>query len=764
MTRRRKTHRPPEFGPPEPSRHAAAGTVDRTISGGMPDLRRPYSRLAVCGLLLLAVIVVYGQTARHDFVNFDDDDYVYENPHVRAGLTGEGIAWAVNAYDAFNWHPLTWLSHELDCQLYGLKPAGHHLTTLLLHSAAAVLLFSALRRMTAALWPSAWVAAVFAVHPLRVESVAWVAERKDVLSGLLFMLTIWFYARYTERPKSGGRYLLVMGSLALGLAAKPMLVTLPFVLLLLDYWPLGRAGSKEQGAGSEEQGAGKNVGHGLADRGPKDGRFQIPDFGSQVSGSCALRPAPRPAARIPRLLSLVAEKIPLFVLAAISCLVTFAVHFDVMRSLEQQAFSWRVANAVVAYVAYLGQMLYPGRLAVVYPLPKDPPPAWEVIAAVGVLLAISAAVFAARRKCPCLLFGWLWYLGTLVPVIGLVQVGEQAMADRYTYLTQIGLYTAIAWGAARVAGGRPSWHRGIAAVSAAVLAALMACAWQQTSYWQNSERLWTRALACTSNNAIAHTDLGLALAGRGHFDKAIEQYHQALDINPDNIRALNDLGLALVSRGQVTEAIAHYRRALEIKPDYMQAHSDLGIALIRCGQVDKAIDHFRTALEIEPDCVDAHYNLGLALAGRGQVDEAIDHFRKAVALKPDFAEAHNDLGLALAGRGQVDEAIDHFRKAVELKPDYMLAHVNLGGALAGRGQADEAIDHFRKALEIEPDYVNAHVMLGDVLADRGRLDDALEHYQKALGLATARSDRALAEVIRARIRVHRPVAPAGKAP
>ena len=247
MTRRRKTYRPPEFGPPERSRQAAAETGDRPFSDGAPNLHGPYCPLAICGLLLMAVIAVYGQTARHDFVNFDDDDYVYDNPHVRAGLTSEGIAWAVNAYDAFNWHPLTWLSHELDCQLYGLKPAGHHLTNVLLHAAAAILLFLALRRMTAALWPSAWVAAVFAVHPLRVESVAWVAERKDVLSGLFFMLTLWFYALYAERPKSGGRYLLVMASLALGLAAKPMLVTLPFVLLLLDYWPLGRMGVGEKG-------------------------------------------------------------------------------------------------------------------------------------------------------------------------------------------------------------------------------------------------------------------------------------------------------------------------------------------------------------------------------------------------------------------------------------------------------------------------------------------------------------------------------------
>ena len=359
------------------------------------------SLLAVCGLLLLAVIAVFGQTASHDFVNFDDNDYVYENRHVRGGLTGEGTAWAITAYHAGNWHPLTWLSHMLDCQLYGLKPGGHHLTNVLLHAAAAVLLFLALRRMTGALWPSAWVAAVFAIHPLRVESVAWVAERKDVLSGLFFMLTLWFYARYAERPASWGRYLLVVASFALGLTAKPMLVTLPFVLLLLDYWPLGRLRSHLRlRTGSSP---------------PPLDRREDPLVGS----GCGFVPgnARRPAQ-------------------------------DHAVAWSNWPFPGRVANAAVAYVAYLGKMFYPAGLAVLYPLPKGPPPAWEVVAAVAVLLAISTAVFVARRKCPYLLFGWLWYLGTLVPVIGLVQVGNQAMADRYTYLTQIGLYAAIAWGAA----------------------------------------------------------------------------------------------------------------------------------------------------------------------------------------------------------------------------------------------------------------------------------------------------------------------------
>ena len=367
----------------------ASTVVSRLASGAASQAWRPYIQFAVCGFLILAVFAVFYQTARHDFV-YDDEDYILHNRHVTGGLTSEGIAWAITAYHASNWHPLTWLSHMLDCQLYDLKPRGHHLTNVLLHAATAMLLFLALRRMTGVLWPSAWVAAVFAIHPLRVESVAWVAERKDVLSGLFFMLTLWFYARYAEHPKSWGRYLLVVASFATGLTAKPMLVTLPFVLLLLDYWPLGRFG--------------------------------------RVSGG------------------VVAEKIPLFALAVASCLVTIAAQQNAINSFEHLPLSRRLANAAVAYVAYIGKMFYPADLAVLYPLPEGPPPVWEVVVAATVLLSITMAVFAVRRKYPYLLFGWLWFLGTLVPVIGLMQVGIQAMADRYTYLTQIGLYIALAWG------------------------------------------------------------------------------------------------------------------------------------------------------------------------------------------------------------------------------------------------------------------------------------------------------------------------------
>ncbi|MGO9109395.1 MAG: hypothetical protein ACLP9L_09190, partial [Thermoguttaceae bacterium] len=480
MTRRRKKRRTALPCYPERSEQIAAGAVNRLASDSTRQVRSPFILLAICGFLLLAVITVFGQTANHDFVNFDDDDYVYENRHVRGGLSGEGTVWAITACHFGNWHPLTWLSHMLDCQLYDLKPSGHHLTNVLLHVAAAVLLFLALQRMTAAPWPSAWAAGVFAIHPLRVESVAWVAERKDVLSGLFFMLTLWLYACYAQRPASWGRYLLVVASFVLGLTAKPMLVTLPFVLLLLDYWPLGRLSPLR--AGSEKNGA--NL--------------------------------PRPERLLVRL---VMEKIPLFVLAVASCVVTLSAQHDAISSLERLPISWRVANAAVAYIAYLGKMFYPAGLAVLYPFPKRPPAAWEVIAAVTMLSAISAVVFVARQKCPYLLFGWLWYLGTLVPVIGLVQVGSQAMADHYTYLTQIGLYTAIAWGATHLAGSRPCCRWTFAAVSTVVMAGLIVCAWRQAPYWRDHEALWTHTLACTSQNYLAHNNLGLALAFCGQLEE-----------------------------------------------------------------------------------------------------------------------------------------------------------------------------------------------------------------------------------------------------
>ena len=709
---------------PRPQLDAAVGVPLAQTKVGAGNA---YTKAAVCGLLLLAVIAVFAQTANHDFVNCDDNDYVCLNRRVREGLTIKGTAWAFESHHAANWHPLTWLSHMLDCQFYDLKPGGHHLTNVLLHATTAIFLLLALQRMTrqssAALWRSAWAAAVFAVHPLRVESVAWVAERKDVLSGLFFMLTLWFYARYTERPVSWARYLLVLASFALGLTAKPMLVTLPFVLLLLDYWPLARFGRVGRAWESLGDGTLRETVQDSDDRSQEFDSLRDPPFSRQF--------VPR-TQQLRLFVPLIVEKIPMFVSAAASCAVTLVAQRSAMQSLEQSAFLWRVANAAVAYVAYLGKMLLPAELAVFYPLAQGPPPAWEVITAVIVLAAISTATFVVRRNCPYVFCGWLWYLGTLVPVIGLVQVGDQAMADRYTYLTQIGLYMALAWGAADLAGMWRYRRRFFASVSALLVGGLMACAWQHTAYWRNSVRLWTHALACTSPNATVQTGLGLALFDRGQTDEAIAHYRTALEINPGYNPAHDELGFALASRGQTDEAIDQYRKSLKIKPEDVRAHNNLALALAGRGQYDEAIAHYRQALEIKPDYVYGCYNLGRALASHGQVDEAIVCYRKVLEIDPNHVDAHNYLGTALAGRGKVDEAIVHFQKVLEIEPGNAEAYYNLGTTFADRRQIDQAIAYYRKALASDPDYVSAHYFLAKILADRGQVDEAIAHYRKVL--------------------------------
>jgi protein O-mannosyl-transferase len=642
------------------------------------------TNLAVCALLLLAVALVFGQTVRHDFVNFDDDKYVTNNPHVTQGLTGPSIAWAFSARHASNWHPVTWLSHMLDCQLFGQAAWGHHLTNILLHAATAIGLFLVLREMTGDLWPSALVAALFAIHPLRVESVAWVAERKDVLSGLLFMLTLAAYLAYVRRPFAWSRYLLVVGLFALGLMAKPMLVSLPVVLLLLDYWPLAR--------------------------------LPIPRTSS-------LKDAIRTRVAV--------EKVPLLLLAAGSCAVTLWAQNDAIVNSEHATLPWRLGNAAVTYVAYMAQMVCPIALAVLYPHPGTGLPVWQAVGSLLILAAISAGVVVGRRRYPYMLVGWLWYIVMLVPVIGLLQVGLQARADRYTYLPLIGLYLAIAWGVAALARAysvRAWWCRAVVAV---VLLALLGCAWQQTSYWHDSETLWNHTLACTDDNPVGHYNLGVALA-KGSVDQAINEYEKAVKISPNYAVARYNLGVALVDRGQIDDAIAQFRRATEVSPDFADAHNNLGSALAGRGQVDEAIERYHKALAIKPDLAEAHNNLGNALLGRGEINEAMAEYGKALEIKPDYADAHNNLATALQGLGKIQEAITHYRQALEIKPSYAQAHYNLAVALQSCGRIGEAVAHYQQALQIRPTLAEAHNNLGGILARQGRRNDAIAHFRRAL--------------------------------
>ncbi len=642
--------------------------------------------LGVCVVLLLLVIVVFAQTAYFQFVNFDDQMYVLENQHVRQGLSSSALRWAFTSLDAHNWHPLTWLSHMLDWQLYGLDyPGGHHAANVMLHVAVVILLFLVLWRMTDRLWPSAVVAAVFAIHPLRVESVAWISERKDVLSALFFMLTLAAYLGYTRRPFSLVRYLAVVLLFALGLMAKPMIVTLPCVLLLLDYWPLGRWDT-------------------------------------------------RPRWR------LVVEKLPLFALSVASCVVTSIAQRTAAASLEVIGPASRIANALVAYATYVGQLVYPVGLAAFYPHPGDGIPAWKAIVATVVLAAITLGAVVWRRRFPYWFVGWFWYVGMLVPVIGLVQVGAHAMADRYTYLPGIGLLVALVWGAAQAVVSWPDRRVLCGVASALALMVLTACAWQQTSYWRDSETLWTRTLACTSHNPLALTNFGNYLKEHGHTDRAFALWEEAIAAYPTLPEANNSLGMALAEQGKWDAAIEHYKMALLGKPGYANALANLGNAMLERGDFDAAIAYFREALHNNPEFADAHNALGNALLRHGDVDAAIAEYRAAIAIRPELAQGHYNLGMALAKRGDLNAAIACYQKALQVDPGHVESQNNWGTVLARRGELDAAIDHFRLATKIDPDYAEAHYNLGTALLQKGKTAETISEWRQAARLQPDRAE------------------------
>src|SRR5437899_2990915 len=496
----------------------------------------------ICVFLIAITWFVFGQTVRYDFVNYDDDTYVYANPLISSGLTIPGAIYAFSGKHSGNWHPLTTLSHMLDCQLWGSHAGGHHFTNIVLHATAVVLLFLVLLQMTGALWRSAFVAAVFAIHPLRVESVAWISERKDVLSAVFFMLTLGLYVRYV-RHSSVGRYLAVVSSFALGLMCKPTLVMVPLVLLLLDYWPLKR-----------------------------------------LAGQSSAR-------------RLILEKIPLFALSAAAAGATLWAQEESIIQIERLPFMWRVGNGLVTSLTYIKQMIWPARLAVFCPHPGVTLPVWEIGLAIVLLGMTSAGVIALRHKWPYLVTGWFWYLIMLLPVIGLIQVGSQAHADRYTYLSQIGLYILLAWAIPDALASR--FQRRILGVTASVAIILLAwCVHIQASYWRNGESLWSHAIAVTSDNFVAHAGLGQFQLDHGRLDEAIDQLQIALNIAPKYPMARTNLGIALTQKGRIDEAIANLQTVLEDYPNDAKAHFNLGNALAKTGDSQSAIAAYEKALSI----------------------------------------------------------------------------------------------------------------------------------------------------------------------
>ncbi len=550
-----------------------------------------HGRFLICLLLAAVTLAVYWPVLDSDFVGFDDEYYVTRNLQVQEGLTWQSLGWAFKSFDCTNWHPITWISHMIDYELYGLNPIGHHLTGLLLHLANVLLLFWVLLALTSSQWRSAVAAAIFAVHPLHVESVAWVSEHKDVLSTLLLLLTMLAYTAYVRRG-GAGRYGLVAGLFALGLMAKPMLVSLPIVLLILDWWPLQR------------------VGH--------------------VS--------------IKRLLI---EKISLGIMAVASCVVTYIAQTggNPVGRLGHIPLAIRIDNAIVSYAAYLGKMLWPVKLAVIYPHPLDLIPAWQVVGSGALLAGIALIVFAARKSRPYLLAGWLWYLVTLVPVIGLVQVGEQAMADRYAYIPLIGIFVACVWGVADLLKSRAAkWRRIAAYTSVCILITLLAVgAWLQTSYWRDSVSLFSRAIQVTQNNYVAQLNLAISLDREGELEEAREHFEEALRLQPDWPEALYNYGVTLAKMGNFDEAIAVYRRALEIRPGYVEARYNLALAYDQLKDYDRAIREYRAAIRLAPDLAPIRNNLAIALYMNKDYKQAWEQVHAAQALgfepHPGFLDA-----------------------------------------------------------------------------------------------------------------------------
>ncbi len=669
--------------------------------------------ILICVVLGVVTFAVFWPVLHSDFIRLDDPQYVTENGHVNSGLSWENVEWSFQAGYASNWHPLTWMSHMLDAQLFGLRPGWHHLVNLLLHIANCVLLFLLLQRMTGATWRSAVVAALFALHPLHVESVAWVSERKDGLSTLFFLLTLAAYVRFTECriPNSKSKigkwswYGLALLLFALGLMSKPMLVTLPFVLLLLDVWPLNR----------------------------------IPNFGSQAPANS------NPASPRSTMAGLILEKVPFLLLAVASCVITLVAQqkgHSVSTSLPLDS---RVANAIVSFQEYLAKTFWPTRLAVFYPHPAirsdalDPWTDWRALTGTLLLAVMSFSAFFRLKREPWFATGWFWFLGTLVPVIGIVQVGTQAMADRYMYIPSIGLFVCLVWIAAEFFADR---HQAKVVMGTAGVAAVVACAIVargQVNYWRNDLVLFGHALKVTTNNAVAHTIAGEALTIQGKYDLAKAHFQAAIDADPNYVNARYDLGVALARQafslakeGKLEEAAQAYASLLQLQPTAL-AHNSLGAVLWQLGKTDEALAHYSEALRLDPNYADAHYNLGVALAATGKLEDAATHFAEAVRLKPDHARALAGLGRVLAMQGKLDEARTQFIESLRLNSNSAETHLDYAMCLSALKETQSAIVEYRRALELNEQLPLAYNNLAWMLATHA--DPKIRNGNEAVALA-----------------------------
>ena len=597
--------------------------------------------LIVYVFLAIVTLAVFWQVSQFEFINFDDDFYITKNFHIQSGITLDGIRWALSTTYADLWHPLIWLSFMFDYQLYGLNPGGYHLTNLILHILSTLLLFWLFNRMTGAIWKSAFVAALFALHPLHVESVAWIAERKDVLSAFFWMLTLCFYVYYTEKP-AVRRYLLVLFCFVLALMSKPMVVTLPAIMILLDYWPLNRFESK------------------------KDNLF----------------------------LWQLKEKIPLFVLSAVIIIITICTPDH--PNAAKFPVSSRIANAPVSFVTYLEKTFWPHDLAVYYTF-SDQLPVWQVLGAALLILVISAAVIAAVKRLPYLLVGWLCYAIILLPVIGIVQIGNHAMADRYTYLPLIGIGIMLAWGIPLLFKREDMRKKILFPAGITALGILAVFSWQQCGYWKNSIILFNHALQVTKDNYLIHSCLANTLVEEGKIDEAIDHFNQAIHITPNYADNYNNRGYAYAKLGRYQPAIDDYNKAIILKPDLADAYNNRGAAYTKLGRHDRAGVDYEEAIRLNPDLADSYYNGGRAYAKLGRYRLAIENYDKAIRLSPDYAKAYNNRGTAYGELGQYQVAIENFNEAIRLQPNYIAAYNNAGLACFKNGNNNPGCRYVQNA-------------------------------------------------------------------
>ena len=658
-------------------------------------------------ILALTTLAVYWQVYNFEFTNYDDDEYVSKNKHIITGLTGENIIWVLTSQHVGNWHPLTGVSHILDSQLFDSNAGRHHLTSLLFHIVNTLLLFTVLKQMTVSTWKSAFVAALFALHPLHVESVAWVSERKDVLSTFFWILAIAAYFRYVKSP-SLSRYLLTLFLFILGLMSKPMIVTLPFVFLLLDYWPLERLERKN-------------------------------------------------------LYRLILEKIPFFALAAISSIVTFFVQRSAgaVRKIETIPLASRIENALLSYIAYIWKMIWPSHLAVFYPHPENKPQLVPAIIAAMVLVTLTVLIIALASRYKYLPVGWFWYLGTLVPVIGLVQVGDQAMADRYTYIPLTGLFIIIAWGADDLL-RECGYKKVILQISPLVVFVCLAiCTWFQISYWRNSITLLEHALDVTKDNYVAHYYLTNPLAEQGKLDQAIEHFEETLRIKPNEPIVHKNMAMALASTGNLTEAITHLNEAIRLDPNLAEAYSGLGYMLNRQGKFRDANDCFTQAFRLKINSAGAHSNFAYTLFNLGRYDESVSHLKTVVQLKPDSATDYYNLASTLVSAGKIDEAVTNFQKTLSLDPNQLESMNKLAWLLATHKESkfynpQEALRLAEKACKLvkSPDTALLDTFAA-AYAATGKFQQALLIAEEALRLAESSQQKNKADEIQNRIRLYK---------